>query len=341
MADLPRPFSLRDLALPARLVVAFFLVSVGFGYLAALVQIHFAQAQGGRLLPSSQDLVHSFSGEAGKSDIERLLTADENNPFSRTGTMRPAFTTRSQSPAWSSAIKKEAKKLKTSDLAQAEQVLRGERTGEIDAILAWVGAGAPESAYTKDRFVLPADLSQEPITQDYLVSDAAGHPVQPHAVKIKSILDDRCVRCHDPEKQAEKAARFPLNTFDDLKPHLEKATVGGMPLERLAETTHLHLLSFAVLYSLTGLVLSLTSYPVWLRCFVAPWPLIVQLLEIGCWWLARLDPFYARAIFVLGGLVAVGLMLQIVLSLFDLFRSPQPLSARIPALETVQSATRP
>jgi hypothetical protein len=327
----PRRFSLRDLALPVRLVIACFLASVGFGYCAALVQIHFAQAKDGRLLPNSQDLVRTFSGESGKSDIERLLTADEGNPFNATGTMRPAFTTKSES--WRSAIRAKGKELKTKDLAKAEHALRQERDGELDSVLAWIAAGAPEAAYSQDRFVLPDNLSNQPITGDYLVSDAAGHPAQPRAVKLKSILDDRCVRCHDPEKQGEKAARFPLNSYDNLKPHVEKASTGGMPMAQLAETTHLHLLSFAMLYSLTGLVVSLSSFPIWLRCIVAPWPLVVQMLEISCWWLARLDPFYARAIGVLGALVAVGLLVQILLGFVELFIKRKPLSVGSPARE--------
>ena len=42
-----------------------------------------------------------------------------------------------------------------------------------------------------------------------------------------------------------------------------------------------------MLYGLTGLVVSLTSYPGGLRGVLAPLPLVVQFAVIGCWWLAR------------------------------------------------------
>lgn len=315
-----RRFVLRDLPLAARVVIAFFLVSVGAGYGAALVQIHFQQARPGELLPNGDDLVRTFSGEQGhrQSKIEQLLTADESHPFTGQGTMRVAFTTKSES--WKSAIKETAKELKIKDLTKAEQALRHQREGEIDAVLAWVRAGAPKQDYEKDHFVLPADLAKREITSDYLVTDDKGKLAEPEAFKIKTLFNDRCVRCHDPEKQGEKAAQFPLNTYEHIKQYTQvTASGGGMSLTKLAQSTHLHLLSFAMLYGLTGLIFSLTSYAGWVRMLIGPWPLVLQLAEISCWWLARMDPQYARAIGVLGGLVALGLMLQIVLTLFGLF----------------------
>jgi hypothetical protein len=50
--------------------------------------------------------------------------------------------------------------------------------------------------------------------------------------------------------------------------------------------------------------------------------LAVQVIDISCWWLARLDgvgPYFAMAILVTGGLVALGLSLQIILSLFNMY----------------------
>jgi hypothetical protein len=50
---------------------------------------------------------------------------------------------------------------------------------------------------------------------------------------------------------------------------------------------------------------------------------VAQVVDISFWWLARLEapygPEFARSIVISGGVVAVGLCLQIVLSLFSLF----------------------
>src|SRR5262249_14884675 len=96
-----------------------------------------------------------------------------------------------------------------------------------------------------------------------------------------------------------------------------------MSVERLTESTHLHALSFAVLFTLTGLVFAFSSYPVWIRCFLAPLVLLAQVVDLSCWWLARLDgigPYFALAIMGTGAVVGTGLMLQIVLSLFNMYR---------------------
>ena len=48
-------------------------------------------------------------------------------------------------------------------------------------------------------------------------------------------------------------------------------------------------------------------------------------MDLSCWWLARLDnigPDFALAIMGTGAIVGVGLMLQVVLSLFNMYRWP-------------------
>jgi hypothetical protein len=100
-------------------------------------------------------------------------------------------------------------------------------------------------------------------------------------------------------------------------------TSSGLSPTKLAQTTHVHLLGFSMLYGLTGLVLAFSSYPRWIRVLLCPLPLLAQVVDISFWWLARLPepqgPMFARAIVVSGAVVAVGLLLQIVLSLFNLF----------------------
>jgi hypothetical protein len=52
--------------------------------------------------------------------------------------------------------------------------------------------------------------------------------------------------------------------------------------------------------------------------------LLAQMIDVACWWLARLDgigPYFALTIMVTGAIVGVGLLLQILLTLFDLFGS--------------------
>src|SRR5262249_7042303 len=155
--------------------------------------------------------------------------------------------------------------------------------------------------------------TDHPITETY-IDESEGT----RKVKIKDIIERRCCRCHS-AGAGGGPSDFPLEDYDALRNYSEVETVGGgMSLTKLAQTTHVHLLGFAMLYSLTGLIMSFTSFPFWFRVVLAPFTLVAQLLDISCWWLGRLDPLFAKTIILTGSLVGLGLFLQIVLSLFNL-----------------------
>ena len=96
-----------------------------------------------------------------------------------------------------------------------------------------------------------------------------------------------------------------------------------MSLVRLAQSTHAHLLSFAMLFSMTGLMFALSNYPKPVRMILAPGVLIVQVLDIMLWWLARIDgprgEMFAQMIPITGGIVGIGLLMQVALTLLHLF----------------------
>ena len=94
-------------------------------------------------------------------------------------------------------------------------------------------------------------------------------------------------------------------------------------LVKLTQSTHAHLLSFSVLFSLTGLIFAFTSYPTVLRCVLGPWVLLAMVTDISLWWLSRLcsewGQYFAMGIIGTGLFAGVGLALQITLSLFNMY----------------------
>ena len=62
-----------------RLTLAVFLLSVGIGYVAALVQLHFQHATPGDLLPSRDDAVRVFHGDVGAKPQkqDRAIAAED------------------------------------------------------------------------------------------------------------------------------------------------------------------------------------------------------------------------------------------------------------------------
>jgi hypothetical protein len=312
----PSRFVLRDLPLVPRLVIAAFLLSVGIGYFSALVQLHFQTAKPGEPLPGAQEAVDIYHGKAGMSQLERLLVADEHKPFNGSGSMRAAFTT--YSAGWTNAISRKAKDMglkpkDAADRAKAEQALRAEREGEIRVLLEWIRGGLSKEAYAKG-FPLPAKLASQPLTESY-VEEKNGVK----QVSIVCILEDRCIRCHQEGKKTS-ASQAPLDTYEDVAAYAQtEGAPRGMSLTKLAQTTHVHLLGFSMLYGLTGLIFAFTSYPALLRAVLAPLPLIAQVVDISFWWLARTDPLFAHLIPVSGAVVAAGLGVHIVATLLNLF----------------------
>ncbi len=302
----PFRMTLRDLPLPVRLTLSLFLISVGLGYFSALVQLHFKDAMPGEALPTPDDLVEIFSGVenwTGKkppaakpvSKLEQLVMAPETLAHNGTGTMSFAFF---------------GKKVKTDDE-------RTRREGEQLAVQAWINAPDKEreETYNNDAFPLPKSLADHPITKDFV--DNAN-------VKVKSILDVRCAKCHGDEGLEGKKKLVDYTDFTDVLTVPEAGrTSRQMSLDHLSQTTHLHLLSFCMLWMLTGLIFAFSSYPTWARCILAPIVLLAQVADVCCWWLARLNgvgPYFALAIIGTGSVVGFGLFLQIVLSLFNMYR---------------------
>src|SRR5205823_12394853 len=94
-------------------------------------------------------------------------------------------------------------------------------------------------------------------------------------------------------------------------------------ITKLTQSTHAHLLSFAMLFSLTGLVFAFSNYPVTLRCILGPLVVLAVFADVSLWWLARLcdqwGPYFAQAIIFTGMVAGAGLFGQIVLSLFNMY----------------------
>jgi hypothetical protein len=258
-------------------------------------------------LPTSDDLVRKFHGEQDPakrvSTLERLIrTPDhEDAPFTGQGSMVRAFT--DKSAGWKAELRK-----------RPEAEVKAERESERISMLEWVKAGLSRADFDADRQPRPAVLADKPFTADLLNEDGT--------IKVRSLFVERCGRCHQPDGDDQKAVKFPLVSYEQIKAYA-KVDTGAMSLPALAQSTHTHLLSFAMLFCLTGVVFALTSYPAWLRVPLAPAVLVAQVAEIACWWLGRIDGptgvLCAQLVLVFGSLVGIGLFIQVILGLFDLF----------------------
>ena len=324
MADTtPSPrFTLRQLPLPAKLVITCFLLAVGLGYTSAMVQLHMQHSdRDGTHLPTVKNVIAVFAGKKRPTEkqdddcckLEAIIRGSRDGDLTSKN-MAPAFFAEDGADFNEKADKNPALLPK----------LIEEREGERKAIIAWIRGAAEtrKTAYEQDQFTLPKDLIGKPITPAY---KSGGD-----TVRVTSILRDRCVRCHRP---GGEKADVPLTTLEELAVLMPRETSEDpygwvdsgkqMSLEKLTQSTHAHLLSFAVLFGLTGFIFAFTSYPGIIRGVIGPIVLIAQVADVSCWWLARLPspygPNFAMAIIGTGGIVGMGRMAQIVLGLFNMY----------------------
>lgn len=317
-----RRILLRDLPLPTRLVLSCFLAAIGIGYVSALVQLHFnGGAKPGQYIPGPDEAVSTYFGQVGARPmcrLECLLVAPETEPFTGTGSMRRAFTDKSQ--RWTTKTRN-IEKIEDPAKREAEMLkLRAQREGELDAMLAWVRGGGDADAYEKDAFQLPDRDAGWTITADYVVTED-GKPTQ---VKIKSLIKDRCASCHSQDEiiggRDKNAAKYPLDEHAKIEKYLAVKQASAMELNKLAQTTHVHMFGFAMMYCLTGLIFSFTSYWGWVRAIIAPAAIVTSVLEISIgWWAGRLDPCPAGATAAFGAITGGVLLMHIFGSLFDMY----------------------
>jgi mono/diheme cytochrome c family protein len=321
--------------------VTLFLLTVGLGYSSALVQMHFQHTRGdGSPMPGVNDVVEIFAGkrwvtrdEAEKnrpvSKLEKLITGPvEGVPFNGVGSMAPAFFQKDQSQDDDTNYKHLVKDATPEKKAEID----AQREGERAALQLWLMLpdAKRRAAYEADKFVPPAGKAPKAVTGDFLHNKAATGD----GVKVKSILDARCATCH--AKDGDVCAA-PLEEYAHFVKYMEVPTAVVIPdgaagawceserqigKEKLAQSTHAHLLSFAMLFSLTGLVFAFSSYPGVVRGTLGPVVLLAQVADVSCWWLARLPdvgPYFAMSIMATGAVVGLGLALQILLSVFNMY----------------------
>ncbi|HKB01412.1 MAG TPA: hypothetical protein VKD90_04290 [Gemmataceae bacterium] len=345
----PTRYTLRDLPVPAKLVVSAFLISVGIGYLWAMAQIHFKHASPGHPMPTTADLVTRFSGvpwplpkpepepdpkkqaEAAKNaapgeivhavKVKELIknrcvwchgkdgekeeiplgTYDDISKFLARTTDHPKgqlHTVLTGSPKnWNKKSMVKAFFEKSADwedlTPDARKQQEPQRHAERQALVAWAEAGAPKAQYEADAFPLPRDFPFDNL---------------PAALKTNA-----------PDIPRGAAAAAEPKAADKWK----EAKLRQLSVDALTQSTHAHLLTFSLLWAATGLVLAFSSYRVSIRTLLAPLVLVAQVIDVGCWWLARLEPpagpYFALAIMATGTVVGLGLAAQIVLSLWDMY----------------------
>jgi mono/diheme cytochrome c family protein len=312
-----------------------------------MVQLHFKEASKGEFLPTPADVVAHYSGAEWPVGKEPAVLVEEPAPpapspaknettgqkvaglkiktlitnrcvvcHGEEGAQEPSFATwdgfakyLGKDPAagkvhklisapkevnWGkssmvAAFFQKSEEWKETIKARPEAEVRAERETERQAMIAWLEAGASGEAYNADAFALPAALRSEPLTAE-LKTEAVDTPASAKPVA-------------KPAKKRSAKAR-------------------QVSVETLTQSTHAHLLSFAMMWGLTGFIFAFTSYNYTLRCLIAPAAVVFQVIDLACWWLARLNgvgPYFAFLTFIFGGIVGVAVLVHIIASVWNMY----------------------
>src|SRR5207248_2576382 len=145
------------------------------------------------------------------------------------------------------------------------------RDGEAAILVHWIREGKlDKKAYEDDLYRVPESMKDMPITPDF-VEEKDGVKY----VTINNLISKRCVRCHT---QGKSAGFAPLDEYEFVRSYGEPEHTGGMPLRKLAQSTHVHLLGFSMLYMLTGVIFACSNWPGIFRLVIAPLALVAQVV---------------------------------------------------------------
>jgi len=164
---------------------------------------------------------------------------------------------------------------------------------------------------TTMRVYLPTDEAKKKI-KDW-ISSGVGY--DRYEKDIKPVFEKNCVQCHSPEGERYNS---PLTNYEEALKFTEIDK--GKPYERLAESSHIHIISMGMMFFLVGVIFLFTSFPKWSKIviFIASFGSII--MDIGSWWLTKMvEPFFAYFVFLGGILMGLSFALQVLGCLYKIW----------------------
>jgi len=225
------------ISVTTRYLVAAMLLASGVAYCILLIGTYFQTAAPNRLWPNLDDLDRLlFLQVRPVSPMERRLVMSDT-PLG-TG---PLITGQTMDK-----------------IAALTDVELAQREGERQALLDWIRSGASRMAYERDDHLLSDEARSASITPDFLGEggdDNAGCLTSRH-VRIRSLIHDRCLSCHD-EEGDDTARLIPFDSYEAIARYLVPESHGDRGRSWL-------LAALALLFpfgGMSGLAFGLTNHP--------------------------------------------------------------------------------
>lgn len=143
---------------------------------------------------------------------------------------------------------------------------------------------------------------------------------------IQPILDRTCTAaCHNPES----GLQIPdLTSYEGVQEVAQVDT--GESVHTLMKLSHIHLFGIGLLLFSIGLIFRFVVLRRWLKLTLILMPFAAMFTDILAWFLTKWDPIYAYVIVISGGVFGMGLVAQILISIYQIwFLRPQAVNVDV------------
>ena len=187
-----------------------------------------------------------------------------------------------------------------------------------DIVITYAGSGKDSKLESALRgpmsTMLPADEAKTLIGWAKNGADRATYDTS-----IKTILDQRCMSCHDGSNPHQSN----LSGYDNIKKMTEKDT--GTDIFTLVRVSHIHLFGITFIFFIVGLIFSHAYVrPIWLKCVLMGTPFVCLFVDISSWYLVKIYHPFAWATMGAGGLMAMSFAVMWTIALYQMWLSPIP-----------------
>ena len=131
---------------------------------------------------------------------------------------------------------------------------------------------------------------------------------------IAPIIEKRCLTCHDGSNP-----HIPnLKGYENLAKVAQIDT--GMSLLTLVRVSHIHIFGMTFIFFIMGMIFSHAYVrPVWFKSAVIALPFLSMIIDVGSWYLTKINTNFAWAVIIGGGLMGMSFAFQWVVSMYQIW----------------------
>ncbi len=150
-----------------------------------------------------------------------------------------------------------------------------------------------------------------------LINWAKGGAEKEKSNEAKSIILKNCLLCHTTGGDAAFAPFDKLSTVSAIFTRINN----GISVSRLITLSHIHMISIGVIFALSGMIFLFTPINEKIKIILLIFPFSSLMMDVFSWWLTKLTPVFAIAVFIGGVFTVIGFFIQFVISLLTIWKS--------------------